>query len=104
MTIQWPVPPKHQATLRAHGFTMHGHHGRFAFAFAKRGPVAIVEYFVLHPRLRGGRYLRLAYLDVLDHLRQLGVRYVVAYAPKAAPIWRRLGMRETEPGWLLVRI
>lgn len=104
MKIQWPVPVEHQKLLRAFGFTLYGHHGRFAFAYAKRGPVAIVEYFVLHPRLRDGRYLRLAYLDVLDHLRQLGVRYMVAFAPRMAPIWRRLGMQETEPGWLLARI
>lgn len=104
MTPEWPIPLAHQAVVRAWGFQWLGHHGRFAVAWRQRGPVVVVEYFVVHPRLRDGRYVRLAFADGVEFMRARGVRYVVACARRMAPLWRRLGMRETEPGWLLLRV
>lgn len=103
MTIQWPVPPEHRTMLCALGFEWYERPGSFAVAYLHHDLVALVEYFVLCPELRNGRHVRVAFNDLKEHLRGLGVRWTIAYAPKMAPLWRRMGMTETERGWLKIR-
>lgn len=103
MNIAWPVPPENRELLDLLGFEWFGHHGRFAVAYLRHGPVAIAEHFVIHPELRNGRYVHVAFNDFVEHLHSVGVMWGIAYAPKMAPMWRRMGMTETEPGWLQVR-
>lgn len=98
--IEWPPTPHMQALVKELGFQWFGHHGRFAVAYKRRGPIVLIEHFVVHPRLRDFRYVRIAFNDGVEFFRALGVRYVVAFAVRMAPVWRRLGMQESEPGVL----
>lgn len=104
MKITWPMPSENREFLRERGWEFYGQHGRFVAAYLRHGPVAIVEHFVLAPEVRDGRYVRVAFNDLKAHLREIGVRWVVAYAVAMAPLWRRMGMTETERGWLRIRI
>lgn len=104
MNIEWPMPSENREFLRWLGFEFYGHHGRFVAAYLRRGPVAIAEHFALAPEVRDGRYVRVAFNDLAEHLRGIGVKWVVTYAPTMAPLWRRMGMTETERGWLRIRI
>lgn len=104
MKIEWPMSSETREFLRERGWEFFGHHGRFVVAYLRHGPVAIVEHFALAPELRDGRYVRVAFNDLKEHLRGIGVVWTVAYAVKLAPIWRRMGMTETERGWLRIRI
>lgn len=100
MQPTWPMPLVHQVAMRIMGFTPYGHHERFVAWWRQCGSLAIVEYFVIHPQLRLTGYVLVAFEDMRAFLRERGVKTVLAVAFRGAPLWKRLGFVETEPGYL----
>lgn len=97
------MPYSHQLLMRLMGFEPFGHHERFVLWWKQRGPIAMLEYFAIHPVLRGSGYVRIATQDMREFLVARGVRLVVALAGRYAPLWRRLGMVQ-DNGYLRMRI